>query len=61
MSSRLLPLALAVAAGSAQAAAGPCHDTTMDQQVETLMTRHDIPGVSVAWWIMEKCASVIMA
>lgn len=48
MSSRLLPLALAVAAGSAQAAAGPCHDTTMDQQVETLMTRHDIPGVSVA-------------
>lgn len=43
----LAPLVLAVTASSAQAAA-PCGNTTMDQQVNALMSRHDIAGMSVA-------------
>ena len=47
MPTRLLPLVLAVAAGSAQAAES-CNNATLDQQVNALMSRHDIAGVSAA-------------
>ncbi|GEK46838.1 beta-lactamase [Bisbaumannia pacifica] len=48
MPGRLLPLALTLAAGAAQAAVSPCDSPTLDEQVMALMSRHDIPGLSVA-------------
>lgn len=48
MLNRLLPIVLAVTAGSAHAAAEPCANAAIDQQISTLMNRHDIAGVSVA-------------
>ncbi len=48
MPRRLLPLVLALAAGSAQAAVPPCGSPTLDEQVAALMSRHDIPGMAVA-------------
>ncbi|WP_355660916.1 class C beta-lactamase [Halomonas salifodinae] len=48
MPTRLLPLVLALAAGSAQAAVPPCDSPTLDEQVAALMSHHDIPGMAVA-------------
>lgn len=48
MPMRLLPLILAVAAGSVQAETEPCDSITIDQQINALMSRHDIAGISVA-------------
>lgn len=48
MPTRLLPLVFTVAVGSAQAAAEPCQNNTMDQQIDALMSRYGIAGVSAA-------------